>query len=175
MGLGSFLKKAGKSLLSSTGVGIGASLLEGLLGSRSEKKKAEAARKAEIAGLNLKQQMGEDKRLGALGAGSSILSSLAGKGFTNISPEALAALQQRRTYDFSKAVPEAGAGAGSGLLSGLFGGIRDVAAQYGANKGETPMSPGQPIATQEVPGASDLRSRVGEFDTGIDYDLYPRG
>lgn len=156
-------------------IGLGGQLLGGLFGGRAKKKKAEAERKAAIGAAELKQNMTEDKRLGALGAGSSILSSLAGKGFTNISPEALAALQQRRTYDFSKAVPEAGAGMGSELLSGLFSGAGDVASQYGINQGDAPMSPGQPIATQEVPGVPDLRSQVGEFDTGIDYRLDPYG
>ena len=148
MGLGGLLKKGLKAGLGalggSTGVGIGASLLSGLFGAKSEKKKAEALRKAEIEGLNLKQNMAEDKRLGNVNAGASLLQSLAGKGFTGISPEALAALQQRRSYDFSKAVPEAGAGMGSGLLSGLFGGVRDLAAQAGINEGAAPMSPGQP-------------------------------
>lgn len=175
MGFGSLLKKGLGALGSSTGIGIGAGLLSGLFGGRSEKKKAEAARKAEIEAMNLKQRMGEDKRLGNVNAGASILASLAGKGFTGLSPEALSALQQRRTYDFSKAVPEAGAGMGSGLLSGLFGGVRDVAAQYGANQQDAPRSAGQPIATQEVPGVPDLRSQVGEFETGIDYRLDPYG
>lgn len=132
-------------------IGLGGQLLGGLFGGRAKKKKAEAERKAAIGAAELKQNMAEDKRLGALGAGSSILSQLAGKGFTNISPEALAALQQRRTYDFSKAVPEAGAGIGSELLSGLFSGVGDVASQYGINQGDAPMSPGQPnVPMQET-------------------------
>jgi len=176
MGLGSLLKKGLGALGGvSPAIGIGASLLGGLFGAKSKKKTAEAQRKADIEGLNLKQNMAEDKRLGNVNAGASLLQSLAGKGFTGISPEALAALQQRRTYDFSKAVPEAGAGMGSGLLSGLFGGIQDIASRAGIEQ-DAPMSPGQPnVPTQEVPGVPDLRSRVGEFDTGIDYRLDPYG
>lgn len=157
-------------------VGLGSKLLRGLFGGRAKKKKAEADRKAAVSAAELKQNMAEDQRIGGLNAGASILQQLAGKGFTGISPEALAALRQRRSYDFSKAVPEAGAGIGSELLSGLFGGASDVAAQYGINQQSAPMSPGQAgVPMQEVPGVSDLRSRVGEFDTGIDYNLYPRG
>lgn len=157
-------------------IGVGSKLLGGLLGGRAKKKQAEAQRKAQIGAAELKQNMAEDKRLGQLGAGASILQQLTGKGFTGVSPEALAALQQRRTYDFSKAVPEAGAGLGSELLSGLFGAAGDVASQYGINEQDAPMSPGQPnVPMQETVGVPDLRSRVGAFDTGIDYSLDPYG
>lgn len=162
--------------LAALGIGIGSKLLGGLFGGKSKKKQEEAQRKAAIGGAELKQNMAEDRRLGQLGAGQSLLSQLTGKGFTNISPEQATSLGQRRTYDFSKAVPEAGAGMGSGLLSGLFGGIGDVASQYGINQGETPMMSAAPqIETQAVPGVPDLRSKVGSFDTGIDYNLYPNG
>ena len=176
MGLGSLLKKGigklGKAALSSAGAGVGLDLLSGLFGSRSEKKKAEAARKAQIEQMNLAQTMAEDKRLGNVNAGASLLGSIAG--LPQISPEALAALKQRRTYDFSKAVPEAGAGMGSGLLAGLLGKGADYAFQYGANQQDAPTSPGQAgVPMQETVGVPDLRSRVGEFDTGIDYSLDP--
>jgi hypothetical protein len=159
------------------GIGIGSKLLGGLFGGKSKKKKAEADRKAAIGAAELKNQMGEDERLAKLSAGQSLLGQLTGKGFTNIDPATAAKLGQRRTYDFGKAVPEAGAGGGSELLSGLFGGVADVAGQYGANAQDMiGMSPGQPaVPMQETPGVPDLRSRVGEFDTGIDYTLYPRG
>lgn len=130
------------------GASVGAKLLGGLFGGKSKKKKAEAERKAAIGGAELKQNMAEDKRLGQLGAGQSILQQLAGSGFTNISPEAAASLGQRRSYDFSKAVPEAGAGLGSELLSGLFGGIGDIASQYGANQQDMTMEMGGPPASQ---------------------------
>lgn len=101
--------------------------------------------------------MGEDTRLAKLSAGQSLLGQLTGKGFTNIDPATAAKLAERRTYDFSKAVPEAGAGMGSGLLSGLFGEIGDVASQYAMNEGDgAPMSPGQPIPTQSVVGIPNL-------------------
>src|SRR5512147_653974 len=144
------------SALIPLGVSIGSKLLGGLFGNKSKKKQEEAQRKAAIESMNLKQTMAEDKRLGQLGAGQSLLGQLAGKGFTNISPEAAAAIGQRRTYDFSKTVPEAGAGAGSGLLAGLFGDIGDVASQYGINAASKPMEAAGPptsmIATQAVPG-----------------------
>lgn len=159
------------------GISAGAKLLGGLFGSRGKKKKEEAARKAQIGAAELKHNMGEDQRLAQQAAGQSILGQLAGKGFTGLDPETAAALKQRRSYDFSKAVPEAGAGAGSDLLSGLFGGISDVASQYGINEADmAPMSPGQPsVPTQETIDVPDLRSRVGAFDTGIDYRLDPYG
>ena len=78
------------------------------------------------------------------------------EGGTAIEGGAAAKLGERRTYDFSKGVPEAGAGMGSGLLSGLFGAVGDIADTYGARSG-APMSPGQPtgiISTPEVGGLS---------------------
>lgn len=149
---------------------VGGKLLSGLFGNRAKKKQAEAQRKATIGAAELKNQMSEDTRTAQQAAGQSIMRQLASKGFTNIDPATAAQLAQRRSYDFSKGVPEAGAGLGSELLSGLFGGIGDVASQYAINRGS-----GGGIPTQAVPSTPDLRSRVGEFDTGIDYNLYPRG
>lgn len=149
MGFGSFLKKAAGSLggpAAEVGISVGSKLLGGLFGGKSKKKKAEAANKAAIGAAQLKNQMGEDQRLAHQSAGQSLLGQLAGKGFTNIDPATAAALMKRRTYDFSKAMPEAGAGIGSELLSGLFGGIGDVADMYGINKMDrVPTSPGQPV------------------------------
>lgn len=151
-------------------IGAGAKLLGGLFGGRAKKKKAEAARKAEIKGLNLKQTMAEDKRLGNVNAGASLLQSISG--LPQISPEALAALQQRRTYDFSKAVPAAGAGAGSGLLSGLFGAVGDVADVYGANQGAgggdsaDVFSPGQPVGGLQGGFQDTLGTGGGAFGSG---------
>jgi hypothetical protein len=153
------------------GASVGGRLLGGLFGSRAKKKKAEAERKAKIGQAELQNQMREDTRLAEQSAGQSLLGQLSGKGFTNIDPATAAQLAQRRSYDFSKGVPEAGAGAGSELLSGLFGDIGDLASEHGASQQDAP----QAIPTQAVPGVPDLRSRVGEFDTGIDYKLYPRG
>lgn len=125
-------------------IGIGSKLLGGLFGGKSKKKQEEAQRKAQIGAAELKHGMGEDTRLAQQAAGQSILGQLVGKGFTGLDPETAASLKQRRTYDFSKAVPEAGAGMGSSLLSGLFGGISDVAAQYGANEQDATASPESP-------------------------------
>jgi hypothetical protein len=135
------------------GVGVGAKLLGGLFGMRGKKKKEQAARKAAIGQAELKNQMGEDKRLAGVSAGQSLLGQLTGKGFTNIDPATAAKLATRRTYDFSKGVPEAGAGAGSDLLAGLFGSVGDIADQYGANQGDmgAPMSAApSAIPTQEL-------------------------
>lgn len=142
------------------GVSIGSKLLGGLFGGKSKKKQAEAQNKAAIGQAELQNQMSEDKRLGKLAAGQSILQQLTGSGFTNIDPATAAKLGERRTYDFSKGVPAAGAGLGSGLLSGLFGAVGDIADTYGARTG-APMSPGQPVRAnavpmQEVPGAGML-------------------
>ena len=139
---------------------VGAKLLGGLFGAKSKKKQAEAQNKAAIGQAELQNQMSEDRRLGKLAAGQSLLQQLTGSGFTNIDPATAAKLGERRTYDFSKGVPAAGAGLGSSLLSGLFGAVGDIADTYGARSG-APMSPGQPVRAdavpmQEVPGAGML-------------------
>lgn len=179
MGLGSLLKKGigklGKAALSSAGAGVGLDLLSGLFGGRSEKKKAEAARKAQIEQMNLAQTMAEDKRLGNVNAGASLLAGI--PGLAQISPEALAALKQRRTYDFSKAVPEAGAGMGSGLLAGLLGRGADYAFQYGANQQDAGggssdiFRVGAPIKTTLDTGFGPS----GNLGTGVDAGVGPQG
>src|SRR3972149_12145331 len=103
-------------------IGVGSKLLGVLFGGKAKKKKEAAQRKATIGAAELKNQMGEDTRLAQQSAGQSLLGQLTGKGFTNIDPATAAQLAQRRTYDFSKAVPEGGAGGGVGVLSGLPGG-----------------------------------------------------
>lgn len=147
------------------GVSIGAKLLGGLFGGKSKKKQAQAANKAAIGQAELKNQMNEDTRTAKASTAASLLGQ-AGSDFA-LDPAVAANLAKRRSYDFSKAVPEAGAGIGSDLLSGLFGGVADVASQYGINQG----GEGQAGGIQQVPSTPDLRSRVGEFDTGIDYRL----
>jgi hypothetical protein len=147
--------------------GIGAKLLGGLFGGKSKKKQAEAQNKAAIGAAELKNQMSEDKRLASLGAGQSLLGQLTGRGFTNIDPETAAKLGQRRTYDFSKAVPDAGAGIGSGLLSGLFGAAGDVASQYGVNQMDQPMT-----AKQAGPDIQDIavdpfiNKKISDYSVG---------
>lgn len=142
------------------GVSVGAKLLGGLFGGKSEKKKAEADRKAAIGQAELQNQMSEDKRLAALSAGQSLLGQLTGKGFTNIDPATAAKLAERRTYDFSKAVPEAGAGMGSGLLSGLFNAAGDVASQYGVNQMDQPMEAAGPL-TSQIQTAPAVTDKLG--------------
>lgn len=161
MGLGSLLKKGLKAAVGSTGLGVGAELLSGLFGQKSEKKKAEAQRKADIGAAELKNQMAEDRRLANLSAGQSLLGQLAGSGFTNIDPATAAKLAQRRTYDFSKAVPEAGAGGGSGLLSGLFGGISDVAYRAGMNEDQPMEAAGPPASQIETQATAPVATRLG--------------
>lgn len=166
MGLGSFLKKAAGTVIpgADVGISVGSKLLEGLFGGKSKKKQEESQRKAAIGQAELRNQMGEDTRLAKVGAGQSLLKQLVGKGFTNIDPETAAGLSQRRSYDFSKGVPEAGAGMGFGLLSGLFGGVGDLADQYMVNSGEAPMSAGQPaVPMQEAPTVGSL-SDDGYYD-----------
>jgi len=147
------------------GIGLGAKFLGGLFGNKSKKKQQAAQNKAAVGQAELKNQMGEDQRTASAGVASSLLGQ-AGSDFA-LDPAVAAGLQQRRSYDFSKGTPEAGAGLGSDLLSGLFGDVSDYAFQYGANQQDAG------VGTQAVPGVPDLRSRVGEFDTGIDYRLKP--
>jgi hypothetical protein len=140
--------------------GVGASLLKGLFKNKSDKKKQQATNDATIAQANLRQKMGEDQRLGALDAGSSMLNSVAGSnpsafngridlsGF-KLDPEMLARLQQERKYDFSGTVPKAGAGAGSALLSGLFGDAQDLAAMW-------PGSVGMPTGGPAIPNLGTM-------------------
>ncbi len=151
--------------LAAAGLSAGAKFLGGLFGGKSKKKQEEAQRKAAIGGAELKNQMGEDTRLAKLGAGQSLLGQLTGSGFTNIDPETAAKLSQRRTYDFSKAVPEAGAGIGSGLLSGLFSGIGDVASQYGANQMDQPMEAAGP-PTVDIAADPFIKKKLGDYSTG---------
>lgn len=140
--------------LAGLGISVGSKLLSGLFGGKQKKKEQEAARKANIGAAELKHGMGEDQRQARARAAASLLGS-AGEGF-GLDPTLASDLAARRSYDFSKAAPEAGAGIGSGLLSGLFGGIGDVASQYGINQDSTPMSPGQAgVPMQETVGVDD--------------------
>lgn len=140
--------------LAGLGISVGSRLLSGLFGGRSKKKQEEAGRKASIGAAELKHSMGEDQRQARARAAASLLGQ-AGSDFA-LDPALASSLASRRSYDFSKAAPEAGAGIGSGLLSGLFGSIGDVASQYGINQGSTPMSPGQAgVPMQETVGVKD--------------------
>lgn len=129
------------------GGSLAAKGLSSLFGAKSKKKQQEAQRKAQIAGLELGQKQGERSRLGKLDLAKSLLGGVpnrtyegVGGGSFNIQPnvaldpELAARLGVERRDDFSKVVPEAGAGAGSAFLSGLFGGGADVLAQMSANK-----------------------------------------
>lgn len=140
--------------------GVGSKLLGGLFGKKSKDKAGKEQMRAQTEALNLKQRMGEDKRLGQLGAGQSIMQQLAGRGFTNISPEAAASLGQRREYDFSKAVADPTAGSGSGFLSGLLGDVSDTAFQYAANEMDQPMEAAGPLASQ-IQTTAPVATRLG--------------
>lgn len=119
------------------GVALGGKLLGGLFGKKKEEKQAEAARESNAAALKLKQQMGEDTRLGHLDLGQSVAPQLAAKGFVMPSGDVLSKLGARRNYDelINKAGGPGGAGAGSAFLQGVFGDVADVAGQYDYNQG----------------------------------------
>jgi hypothetical protein len=141
--------------LAALAIGGGAGLLKGLFGAKSKKKQQQADNDAAVAQAGVRQKMGEDRRIGSLDAGSSMLNQVGGSappafngridlsGF-KLDPAMLERLKQERKYDFSKTVPKAGAGLGSALLSGLFGGVQDVAARW-------PMSVGMPTGGPPVP------------------------
>ena len=112
-------------------LGLGAGLIGSLFGNKAKQKQAEEQCKAQIAGLNLQQNMGEDKRLARLNLAQSILGKINSNSpayggrlnfNTAIDPAVLAQLQQRRSYDFAPTVADQNVGAGTGLLGGLFGG-----------------------------------------------------
>lgn len=120
-------------------LGLGAGLVGSLLNRKSQQKQAKEQRRAQIAGLNLQQNMGEDKRLARLNLAQSILGKINSNSpayggrlnfNTAIDPAVLSQLQQRRQYDFSQAVPDANVGAGTGLLGSLFGGAGDLLGEY---------------------------------------------
>ena len=107
---------------------IAGKLIGGFLQNKGKAKQAKEQRRADIAGLNLKQTMGEDKRLGRLNLAQSILGNLKpGAAYggrvnfnTAIDPAVLAELQKRRSYDFSKVVADQNVGGGTGLIGSLF-------------------------------------------------------
>lgn len=136
--------------LAALGISVGSKLLSGLFGHKSKKKQEQAQNKAQIGQAELRNQMGEDTRTARAAAAQSLLGQ-AGSDFA-LDPALAARLAERRSYDFSKGVPEAGAGGGSGLLAGLFGDIGDVASQYAANQqGQVPMM--SAVAPQEKLGS----------------------
>lgn len=149
--------------------------LKGFFSGRSKAKAADEKMAAQESKLNL----GEEARVNRFNAGQSLLQGLQGKGFTNISPEAAAAIGAKR--DLSGLVEDPLAGGGSAALGEGLQEIEDYGSQYGINQDGGSgyldglgMSPGQAgVPMQETPGVPDLRSRVGEFNTGIDYDLDP--
>jgi hypothetical protein len=133
MGFGNILKKAtnfipGVGPIISTGLDVASDIA----GASGEKKRAEAGRESNAAALKLKQQMGEDSRLGHLGLGSSMAPQLAGKGFMVPGQDVLSQLKTRRNYDplIEKAAGPGAAGVGSSFLQGLLGTAGDIASQY---------------------------------------------
>jgi hypothetical protein len=113
-------------------LGLGAGLLGSLFKHKGQQKQASNQRNAQIAGLNLQQNMGEDKRLARLNLAQSILGGIKSQPGSRVNysgaidPAVLAQLQQRRQYDFAPTVGDPNAGAGSGLLGSLFGGAGDL-------------------------------------------------
>jgi hypothetical protein len=153
--------------LVAAGIGLGAKLLSGLFKGKAEKKRAQASNKAAVAAANLADQRREDERTAGVDAGSSILGSIgqapAYGGRVNpnmaLDPALVARLKQRRVYDNSSAVPDAGAGLGSAFLSSLFGGAGDLAAFLPTGVGMPDM--GAPMSGAGIPnpftaGADDL-------------------
>ena len=145
------------------GLGIGSKLIGGLFGASSKKKQEQAQRDATVAGLNLNQTMGEDRRLARLKLAESLLGGIgqspAYGGRVNpntaLDPNLVAALGARRSYDFSKTVPKAGAGMGSAFLSGLFGDLGSAALSptTGSNDMLGNRGPAQGVAQDyTVPG-----------------------
>lgn len=166
---GSALKGAGKGAAIGTMIapGIGTAVgglvggIGGWLKGRGEGKKANEQMRQQEAALNL----GEDTRVNRFNAGQSLLQGLQGKGFTNISPEAAAAIGAKR--DMSALVGDPLAGGGSALAGGMVDDAMDYGSQYGINKADSGsgylgglgISPGQPVGGlqggfQDVMGGS---------------------
>jgi hypothetical protein len=150
----SLLGKVGKFVTKNAvpGASVAMGLLSGLFGAKGEKKKQEADNAALLAQASLKQKMGEDRRLGSLDAGASMLNSVGSSappafngridlsGF-KLDPAMLERLKRERAYDFAPTIPKAGAGMGNALLSGLFSDVRDTLGHY---KGSVGMPEGGP-------------------------------
>lgn len=118
-------------------IGLGSSLVSQWFGGKAKKKKEEASNAATIGAAEIKNQMNEDTRTAHADVASSLLGSAGGSELGHsfaLDPALVARLGVRRSYDFKKGVPKAGAGAGSAFLSGLFGTAADMAGQYSANK-----------------------------------------
>lgn len=148
------------------GIALGSKLLGGLFGGKSKQKAAEAERESNVAALKLKQNMGEDTRQGHLGLGSSMAPALTGKGFTMPTGDILSQLKVRRNYDplIEKAGGPGGAGAGSALLSGLFGGVGDIAGQYDYNQNMT-----QPTGSPTLENLSGIS--ITPFDPELERQI----
>lgn len=168
----------GTMIMPGVGTAIGGLVggIGGWLGGRGKAKKAQAEARAKLEQANAAFNQQEDTRLARLSAGQSLLQGLTGKGFTNIDPETAAKLATRRELDPALAgLMNPFEGAGSEAAGGLVDTGMDIASQYGINQ-STPMAHEQSsVPMQETPGVSDLRSRVGPFDTGIDYRLRTPG
>jgi hypothetical protein len=114
------------------GILLGLKGLSSWFGKKSADKQYGENRDATVAGLNIKQEMSEDKRRAMLALANSLLGGVPGTtGGGNIrtnvalDPALFAQLNEERKYDFGSAVPEK-AGGMDGFLSGLFGGAAET-------------------------------------------------
>lgn len=112
-----------------------------LFGHKSKTKANDEQRRAATAALNTRQKMTEDKRIGRLKLGASMLGSVpkttAGGGVNtnlDIDPAILAQLGAERTYDFGSTVPNMNEGATWAFLSGLAGDVGDFGVDYAASR-----------------------------------------
>jgi hypothetical protein len=118
-------------------IGMAASAASKWLGGKAQTKKEEAANTAAVGAAEIGNQQREDTRTAHVDAASSLLGSAGGNELGHsfaLDPSLVSKLGIRRSYDFKKGVPKAGAGAGYSFLSGLAGTVGDVAGQYAANQ-----------------------------------------
>ena len=120
-------------------ISLGAKLLGGLFGRRSQNAQTNEGNRAQTAALALRQKQMEDARRARLAYGQGLLGRVTqgvdgSGGSMALSPELFAQLDKERTYNFAgtATAPKGGA---SSFLSGLFGGAADVLPYVGAGGG----------------------------------------
>ena len=150
--LGSVIPGVGTALGGIIGGGIG--FFKGLFGGKSKAKKERAAAKAALEARVSKFNAAESARRGQVHAGQSLLQGLAGRGFTQLSPEAYAEIEKQRQFDpRTMAMTNPGTGAVSGALSDVLGNAEDIASQYAINKGGAPAMSDSSAGTSVGPTA----------------------